>query len=388
MRRIVAAALCALCLLPLVAQAGDDSDPFVDLGLSEALAGSEYAGWRHMYNIYYQEGVRGVAILQDEGMRGLFLFGHERGAWHLEKIHREAVCQGAGSCMYVRGEDENPSGGSLILTHMPTGHTIEQYRFAWENGEWVFDDAYFRTPYDRDSDTVYTDPQRIAYVTWQDGELRYDWYTLDQYDSMPDAPRVESPGDGYWIREDTPSETIPWPGRITLDSFSIDAFPRDRYTDQWRSEPGYLCAWKLGERDPSLVYATVNNPNPKDRLNLRQKADTASTYLGKYYSGVEVWVVEEVAGGWSRVRIGSRMGYMRSEFLAFGDAGASVESAMPVYRAPEGRWNLLLEPFDESNVRARFYGGETLRVMGLVSGWWHVECDGQVGFIRALESLE
>lgn len=64
--------------------------------------------------------------------------------------------------------------------------------------------------------------------------------------------------------------------------------------------------------------ALVNNPNPSDRLNLREMPRTSSTSIGSYYNGQEVEVLE-YGMVWCHVRINGKEGYMMTQFLAFGD---------------------------------------------------------------------
>lgn len=389
-RRLLALLLCVSVCWPFAAQAGDDSDPFVDFGLDEAVKGTKYEDWYHQYNIYYQEGTRGAAILSNEVERDLFLFTHAGGGWQTDAILKDAVCQGQGHCTFVFGEDSDPSGGNLMLSHHCSVYTTEMFSFRHDGAEWVFEYAYFRTPTgDRETDDIYTNPMEVAYVTWQDGKLVFDWYIDDMYGKLPDAERVKILKEWAWIKGDRPSYTVDWPERITLKSFQFDAFPRDELTLASKELPEYNCGWKLGENPPGLVYAVVNNPNPKDRLNLRKGPDTKSEYLGKYYNGMEVRVLEERTDGWVYVFVGNnRNGYMRREYLAFGEAGESVVSAMPAYTAPARAWSLLYAPFDDSNVKAEMTGGERIEVMGVVSGWWHVRCEGKTGFMRELEKLD
>lgn len=45
----------------------------------------------------------------------------------------------------------------------------------------------------------------------------------------------------------------------------------------------------IADEEPSLwETAVVSNPNPQDRLNLREQPSEAAASLGKYYNGVVV----------------------------------------------------------------------------------------------------
>lgn len=148
------------------------------------------------------------------------------------------------------------------------------------------------------------------------------------------------------------------------------------------------------------TYALVNNPNPKDRLNLRAAANTGSASLGRYYNGTEVKVLEKGAT-WSRVEVQGKAGYMMTQYLIFAaDATASPSaspSALPtvvpmpttgtvIYAVvnnsnPLDRLNLRAEPSLDSTVLGRFYNGTQIKVTGLDTIWSRVEVSGLSGYM-------
>lgn len=73
-------------------------------------------------------------------------------------------------------------------------------------------------------------------------------------------------------------------------------------------------------------WATPNNPNPEDRLHLREKAGQNSASLGKYYNGTPVQVLHK-GKEWTQVRIGNTKGYMMTEYLAFDENAQKVKTA-------------------------------------------------------------
>ena len=123
----------------------------------------------------------------------------------------------------------------------------------------------------------------------------------------------------------------------------------------------------------NLCWATVSNPNPADRLNLREKADKGSPSLGKYYNGTPVKVYE-IKGDWAKVEIGGQMGWMMKKYLTMGQPGQALlcdTSAMPQlmprgeglrrYEWPEGL------PYDT------VYSLSVMKVIGIVgTDWYHV----------------
>lgn len=78
-------------------------------------------------------------------------------------------------------------------------------------------------------------------------------------------------------------------------------------------------------------WATVNNPDPRDRLHLRSEPGKNGDSLGKFYNGTPLRVLEE-KGEWVRVRVGNvdcLEGWMMKDYLAFGDRLRRVTQAFP-----------------------------------------------------------
>ena len=79
----------------------------------------------------------------------------------------------------------------------------------------------------------------------------------------------------------------------------------------------------------STNWAVVNNPNPTDRLYLREKPDRKSVSLGKFYNRTPVYV-DEIRDEWAHVTIGRDLsGWMMTKYLAFGADMDKVECAFP-----------------------------------------------------------
>lgn len=78
------------------------------------------------------------------------------------------------------------------------------------------------------------------------------------------------------------------------------------------------------------LAAVVVNPNPEERLNLRSKADTGSTSLAKFYTGVEVDVFS-IMDGWAKVTAGGGLmeGYMLMDYLELSTKEVRIQPAMP-----------------------------------------------------------
>lgn len=136
--------------------------------------------------------------------------------------------------------------------------------------------------------------------------------------------------------------------------------------------------------------ATVANPDPKDRLNLRVRPDKASDSLGKYYSGTQVEILEQVNSEWAKVRIGFAdagymEGYMLNDFLVYPNGGNTVEPAFPMMRCmKEDFFGLYTKPSDVSFKVQHYDPNDVIfdlsmpiTVLGdLPNGWCHVSIEG------------
>lgn len=140
------------------------------------------------------------------------------------------------------------------------------------------------------------------------------------------------------------------------------------------------------------VIAVVNNPNPKDRLNLRESIPpdgSATGYsLGKYYNGVKVEVVSYLSDkkGWVFVRIGNMYGFMQEKYLAFPPASNSVKSAIPYKTVnnpkPADRLNLRETASEYAKSLGKYSNGTQVEVLGImIRGWYHVRVDGVMGYM-------
>lgn len=125
----------------------------------------------------------------------------------------------------------------------------------------------------------------------------------------------------------------------------------------------------------STVY--VNNPDPKDRLNLREQPDQHSPSMGRYYNGTEVRLLTS-DDEWARVRIGTLEGYMMQKYLT----AKQPESAMPAYRSLSSGWELYAKP-DKNGAHTMYGTGQKVLLMGFSDRWWHVQVGNRTGFVPA-----
>lgn len=136
--------------------------------------------------------------------------------------------------------------------------------------------------------------------------------------------------------------------------------------------------------------AVVNNPNPADRLNLRESPSGQAASIAKYYNGVTVEILSSAGDGgdntwkWVRIMGTDVTGYMQTKFLR--TDGKSVASAMPTVTIRNGGGtglNLRADMSTKARSLGYYSNGTQVTVLGVSTDWLHVQVDGKVGFILA-----
>ena len=144
---------------------------------------------------------------------------------------------------------------------------------------------------------------------------------------------------------------------------------------------GIVSDGQLSWPNPTMVY----NWDPKTRLNLREKPNSDSAVLGKYYSGTPVTLLEVPKDGWAHVQIGgTATGYMQTSYLAM--VGVDVQNAMPTPKIQNkggSGLNLREKPDTASKSLGLYKNGTQVSVMGVYGGWVHVTVDGKIGYMQA-----
>ncbi len=163
------------------------------------------------------------------------------------------------------------------------------------------------------------------------------------------------------------------------------------YAIDWSAVPTSVDEAKRGFR--SEEYAVVNNPNPQDRLHLREKPDKGSKSLGKYYNGTPVHV-SEIRGDWACVYVGDQVGWMMKKYLTFGQIDQPLRcdtSAMSQLMA-RSEYELCVYPWPETYDSNALYVNafsdssyQNMKIIGLIGDeWYHVwfpEND-EYGFVK------
>jgi len=126
-------------------------------------------------------------------------------------------------------------------------------------------------------------------------------------------PRVDSPSIGKYFNGVS----------VEVLSYMFDPWVRVRIGKTvGYMHKNYLRAAPVASAIPTVK---VNNPNARDRLNLRAGMSVLFASLGKYGNGTRVEVLG-VSMGWYHVRVNDKIGYMMSKFLTPIPGSASAGS--------------------------------------------------------------
>ncbi|MBR6706813.1 MAG: hypothetical protein IKI84_09065 [Clostridia bacterium] len=182
-----------------------------------------------------------------------------------------------------------------------------------------------------------------------------------------------------------------WDGSaVPLQTILYGDHPWDDITQiNWNTLPHNLS--EASARMDSGNYAMVVNPDPSDRLHLRERADKRSRSQGKYYTGTAVGVMAQ-DGDWTQVTFGDRSswvrGYMMKRYLAFGQSGSALRldlSAMPQLSPAHPILKVYRQPQAGSYVTHWQENHGSMRVIGIIGDeWYHVwfPATGEYGFVR------
>ena len=133
--------------------------------------------------------------------------------------------------------------------------------------------------------------------------------------------------------------------------------------------------------------AVVANPNAADRLNLREKPDTESKTLGRFYSGTPVTVHSEITVGyqtWAYVSSGELSGYMLKSYLMPWNRNYGAPSLFFTAYPSGGGCAMREEPSSNANQVYYLGSGNHVYILGDIGDdWRYVKNEhGICGYVR------
>lgn len=121
-----------------------------------------------------------------------------------------------------------------------------------------------------------------------------------------------------------------------------------------------------------------------DSLNLRSQGSSSSQWLGQYPRGTWVEIIGSQNNFYQVVLPDGKIGYMSKNYIdTTGDVYQSRQVAIVSNQNGGSFLNFRQQPSYSAQVLGIFYTGVPLCVIGQYSGWYMVEINGQVGYVRS-----
>ncbi len=145
---------------------------------------------------------------------------------------------------------------------------------------------------------------------------------------------------------------------------------------------GMACG--VAESNAQFVSATIDGGNG-DRVHLRAKPSTKAASLGLYFTGTPVLCESDATGEWTKVIIGAESGYMKSEFLRWGNEQGNVRAKQPLGNVKPGSGvNMRSAPSLDAQIDRKLEQGDVVTILGeTASHWYYVRTSDGVGYASA-----
>lgn len=148
------------------------------------------------------------------------------------------------------------------------------------------------------------------------------------------------------------------------------------------------------QADTGIIPATISGGNA-NKVHLRAEPSTRAASLGLYFTGTDLLCESDPTEEWTRVVIGAQKGYIKSEYLRWGEAKESVQSKQPISIAKTKNWiNVRNAPSKEARVDNRLYDGDAVILLGETNERWsYIKIGDAYGyvmskFLRVIEKVE
>ncbi len=140
-----------------------------------------------------------------------------------------------------------------------------------------------------------------------------------------------------------------------------------------------LCVFMTG----SALAASYGVVSGTKSLNLRSAGSSSSKWLGAYGSGTWVELIGSQNNFYQVITPDGKVGYMSKNYIdATGDSTQKLRIAT-VNNGSGAYLNFRATPSYNGKVQGIFYNGVPLLVINEQNGWYCVQLNGQVGYVRS-----
>ncbi len=140
----------------------------------------------------------------------------------------------------------------------------------------------------------------------------------------------------------------------------------------------------LAQSDSSGILATID-AGDASKVHLRAQPSTQAESLGLYFTGTKVLCNAYPTGEWTRVAIGSESGYMKSQYLKWGNDQDKIKSKQPTGVVKTKSWvNFRSWPSLQAEILGKLGNGTAMIIHGeTVSHWYYATIEDTVGYVKA-----
>ncbi|MEH7093643.1 SH3 domain-containing protein, partial [Neobacillus vireti] len=126
-------------------------------------------------------------------------------------------------------------------------------------------------------------------------------------------------------------------------------------------------------------------------LNMRNGASTSASIIVKLAKGIAVQVHSE-AGGWAKITVYGKTGYVNSSFLSTTDPKATVNNSTPAQNQPVTKYvnissgsslNVRKSASTSSAILTKLTHGTEVMVYSVSNGWSEIRVNGQKGYVSS-----
>ncbi len=247
--------------------------------------------------------------------------------------------------------------------------------------------VYLAFPADGTHDEAY----RFRLELTENGHVLIDQWHTDRADGT--ATTIEWPDEQWVITETAADDSVTvYPPFNFVERIVRGGLSWSRYLDDLIGyqlpalmDCARACASGAKARTPKVVSATADTAYIQGMysslsLNFRTEPNVGSECIGQYYGGTPVTILDDSSKNWCRVRIGDREGWLKRDYLCFGDDALQLVTRPPTAAV---RADTPLLAADLQTQLCVCPADATVTVYGDCGPYVHVLYNDTVGFLPA-----
>lgn len=132
---------------------------------------------------------------------------------------------------------------------------------------------------------------------------------------------------------------------------------------------------------PNLDYNTLAISTANTYVNVREKASTSSTIVGRLYGGA-IATVESTSNGWAKVTSGNVKGYIHTDYLVIGSKAKEnfTKYVDLVGKVTASSLRVRKSPSTSSSILTSIKNGTTHTILDEKNGWAKLTANGKTGW--------